>query len=127
MGAQTEAIPYEEITAQLSRDDRIAVITCNTCVRVCDTGGEEIMPEFARRLRADGFRVCDEAVVTVACHADYIRDAMAASDATAAVVMACEVGWIAVAQHMGDRKVVRACTTSGLLSSVPKRKATASS
>ena len=121
MGAQTEAVPYEEMVSQLDRSDRIAVISCNTCVRVCKTGGEGIMEDLARRLRADGFDVCDEVLVTVACHHDYVADAALTNGVTAAVVMACEVGWISVVQRLRDRKVIRACTTSGLLSSVPKK------
>lgn len=120
MGSQTEPIPYEEIVAQLSPDDRIAVITCNTCVRIVGVGGTEIMRGLAKRLREDGFIVTDEISVTTACHYDYVARAPLREDATAAVVLACEVGWMAVVQRLDGRKIVRGAKTTGLMSSVPK-------
>jgi hypothetical protein len=127
MGAQTECIPYEEIVSHLTPDDHIAIISCNTCTRVCKTGGEGIIEDLARQLRADGFDVVSESLVTTACHYDYVADLVLPTNLTAAIVMACEVGWVAVVQRVGKHaKVVRACTTSGLLSSVPKRPAKAS-
>jgi len=122
MGAQTEAVPYEEIVSMLAPDDTVALLTCNTCVRVCRTGGVDFMEEMARRLRADGFNVVDEAVVTTACHYDYVANALPREGFTVAIVLACEVGWIAVRQHCPKPKLIRACKTLGLLSSVPKKR-----
>ncbi|HQK93710.1 MAG TPA: hypothetical protein PLD23_09405 [Armatimonadota bacterium] len=120
MGAQTEAVPYEEIVAQLEPGEKVALVTCNTCVRVCETGGEAFMEEMARRLRADGFEVTDEVVTITACNRDYVFDAPMSGRQTATIVLACDVGWMAVVQRFRDRKCVKACKTTGLMSSVPK-------
>jgi len=120
MGAQTEAIPYEEIVAQLEPGEKVALVTCNTCVRIVGTGGEEFMEDMARRLRADGFDVTDEVVTITACNRDYVVDAPMSGRQTATVVLACDVGWMAVVQRFRDGKCIKACKTTGLMSSIPK-------
>ena len=39
----TQSKPYGVIRSQLDKKDKIGLVTCNTCARMCETGGEEQM------------------------------------------------------------------------------------
>lgn len=115
MVSLTQAIPYEQIRGQLKKTDRIAVITCNTCVRFCGTGGVEKMDELTSKLRRDGFTVTDQVVLTAVCINDYIMNTRLSGGLTAAVVLACEAGWSSVKQRLPDKNVVKGTETMGLV------------
>jgi hypothetical protein len=115
MVSLTKAVPYEKIRSQLKKTDRIAVITCNTCVRFCGSGGVEKMEELASKLRKDGFVVTDQVVLTAACINDYVMNTRFSGGLTAAVVLACEAGWSSVKQRFPDKNVVKGTETLGLV------------
>ena len=115
MVSLTQAIPYEQIRGQLKKTDRIAVITCNTCVRFCGTGGLEKMEEMTTKLRREGFTVTDQVVLTAACINNYIMNTRLSGGLTAAVVLACEAGWSSVKQRLPDKNVVKGTKTMGLV------------
>lgn len=111
----TKAVPYENIKAQLKKDDRIALITCNSCVRFCGTGGVGKMEELASKLRRDGYVVSDEVTLVGVCLQDHVRNARLSKGVTAAVVLACEAGWTSVKQRLRDENVIRGTRTMGLV------------
>lgn len=111
----TKSIPYENIKSQLSKNDRIAVITCNSCVRFCGTGGVDKMEMLASKLRKDGYVVSDEITVVAACLHDHVRNARLSGGVTAAIVLACEAGWASVKLRLKDKKVIKATKTMGLV------------
>lgn len=115
MVSLTQAIPYKQIRDQLKKNDRIAVITCNTCPRFSGSGGVEKMEELASKLRKDGFTVTDQVVLTAACINDYIMNTRLSGGLTAAVVLACEAGWSSVKQRLPDKNVVKGTETLGLV------------
>lgn len=115
MVSLTQAVPYETIKKKLKRDDRIAVITCNTCPRFCGSGGVQKMEQLASRLRGDGFVVTDQLVLTAVCINDYVMNARLSGGLTAAVVLACEAGWSSVKQRFTDKNVIRGTETLGLV------------
>ena len=52
---------YEEIVKKLDKkEDKIAIISCNTCARTCGNGGLNKLNELGFRLIRDGFNVTDE-------------------------------------------------------------------
>ncbi|MFP4170897.1 MAG: hypothetical protein ACLFUV_07740 [Methanomassiliicoccales archaeon] len=111
----TQAVPYEDITAQLSQDDRIAVITCNSCVRFSGSGGVEKMEELASKLRRDGFVVTDQVILVGVCLHDHVKNLRLSEGVTAAVVLACEAGWSSVKQRLQEENVIRGTETLGLV------------
>jgi len=115
MVSLTQSVPYEDIKGQLKKDDRIAVITCNSCPRFCGTGGVVKMEELASKLRKDGFVVSDQVVLTAACINDYIMNTRLSGGLTAAVVLACEAGWSSIKQRLADKNVVKGTETLGLV------------
>jgi len=110
-----KAVPYEEIKAQLKKDDRIAIFTCNSCVRFCGTGGVDKMEALASRLRRDGYVVSDEIVLVAACLHDHVRNARLSGGVTAAVVLACEAGWASVKQRLRGENVIKGTNSMGLI------------
>lgn len=115
MVSLTRAVPYEKIKEQLKKNDRIAVITCNTCPRFCGSGGVEKMEELSSKLRKDGFIVTDQIVLAAACINDYIVNTRLSGRLTAAVVLACDAGWSSIKQHLKDKNVVKGTETIGLV------------
>ncbi len=115
MVSLTQAIPYEQIREQLKKTDRIGVITCNTCVRFCGSGGVEKMEELTSKLRRDGFTVTDQVVLTAVCLNDHVMNTRLSGGLTAAVVLACDAGWSSVKQRLTDKNVVKGTETLGLV------------
>ena len=74
MVAVTKKIPYKELIKPLKDGEKIAIFTCNTCPRVYETGGVEIMNELAAQLEEDGFKVTDKIVLAAACFENFIKE-----------------------------------------------------
>ena len=111
----TESLPYEAITEQLSKDDRISIVSCNNCVRVAGTGGEQKMKELASRLREDGYRVEDGFLITKACPQPYMGAVQLGPRVDTVVVLACYAGWSNAKRRFPGLKVVRTTEDIGLL------------
>jgi hypothetical protein len=62
--------PLEEILAALAEYQKIAVVGCDGCAKVCLTGGSEQVEELADRLRKEGKRVVLEATPERTCYVD---------------------------------------------------------
>jgi len=69
----TEAKPYGIIKARLKKEDKIGIIACNSCARMCETGGEKAMKKLASRLKKDGFNVVDTDLIGIACDFDQLK------------------------------------------------------
>lgn len=115
MGAVTQRIPYDEIKSRLKKTDRIGIISCNTCVRFCGTGGLEKIEALASQLRKDGFIVEEELLVTAACIRDYIERANLSKGLTKIIALTCEAGWTSIKQALPDMEVIRANETLGIM------------
>ena len=67
---RTRAVKYEIIVEQLEKkSDVISIVSCNTCVRLAKTGGEEKMKNLAMKLMEDGYHVKDGFLITLPCWA----------------------------------------------------------
>ncbi|MFO7964039.1 MAG: hypothetical protein R6U50_08985 [Desulfobacterales bacterium] len=111
----TQPLDYETITSELSKDDTIAIVSCNNCVRVAGTGGEKKMKEMAFRLREDGYRVKEGFLVTKACPQPYMGMLGLSPLVNKVIVMACTAGWSTACRVCKTRKVVRSLEDIGLL------------
>ena len=111
----TQAVPYEDIKTQLSQNDRIAVITCNSCVRFSGSGGVGKMEELASKLRRDGFVVTDQVTMVGVCLHDHVKNLRLSDGVTAAIVLACEAGWSSVKQRLREENVICGTETLGLV------------
>ncbi|MFX1511555.1 MAG: hypothetical protein ACFFCQ_03110 [Promethearchaeota archaeon] len=110
----TKIIPYEELRKQVTKADKIGLISCNTCVREYETGGVEYMNELAAQFEAEGYSVVDKIIATVACIEDYFQLAPKKEDVTAYIVLACGAGWVAVRRNTDVKKVIQGIKTIGI-------------
>jgi hypothetical protein len=108
----TIANPYGVIKGMLKKWKKISVVACNTCARVCETGGKEAMIKLVERLRADGFEVVDDKVVPMACNLDIIKKGDYNGDII--VIMACDSGLACFQSLFPNKRTVTANKTVGL-------------
>ena len=108
--------PYEEIVTKLDKkEDKIAIISCNTCARTCGNGGLNKLNELGLRLIRDGYNVTDEAVVLYACSEPILREAKLNLDANTIIVLSCSAGWSCFTRNYPDKKVLRVTEDIGLV------------
>ena len=63
----TSSKPYGVIRGSLRKWKKIGLIACNSCARVCETGGQKKLEEISERLKKDGFNVVGADVVPLVC------------------------------------------------------------
>ena len=111
----TRQLEYETITKELSKDDTISLVSCNNCVRVAGTGGEEKMKELALRLREDGYNVKEGFLLTKACPQPYMGTVQLSPLVDTVILLACTAGWSTANRVFPNLKVVRSLKDIGLL------------
>ncbi|MFW9991114.1 MAG: hypothetical protein ACFFD4_03555 [Candidatus Odinarchaeota archaeon] len=67
-------ITYDKLTNQLTKDDKIAIWTCNLCIKLCGVGGEIVAENLADKLREDGYNVIHVETIGYGCHMGLVRD-----------------------------------------------------
>ncbi|MDD2654786.1 MAG: hypothetical protein PHI86_06760, partial [Candidatus Omnitrophica bacterium] len=70
----TKKMPYSEIKKKLKKSDRISILSCNSCARICNTGGGDNLNKLKTQLEKDGFEVCDALIVAVPCNSDMVKN-----------------------------------------------------
>jgi hypothetical protein len=108
----TEIKPYGIIKGMLKKWKKIGIVSCNSCARVCETGGQKVMDELAERLRKDGYDVVDTALVPLACNLDLVRRPKL--DADILVILACDCGVNTIQDIFPGKKIVAALNTIGI-------------
>ena len=116
MVAVTKKIPYTKLIKSLKAGEKVAIFTCNTCPRMYETGGVEVMKELAVQLEEDGFKVTDEIVLTAACFEEFIKEMkpLISDRWTTGIVLACDSGWGIVKSHLSPKQIVRGLITVGI-------------
>ena len=108
--------PYEEIIKKLDKkEDKIAIISCNTCARTCGNGGLNKLNELGLRLIRDGYYVTDEAVVLYACSEPMLREAKLDLEANTIIVLSCSAGWSCFTRNFPGKKVLKVTEDIGLV------------
>ena len=108
----TQSRSYEEIKAELDKEKTIGIVSCNTCVRLCQTGGLEIMKELSQKLTEDGFQVVDTDLIGSPCIFQEIAATHLRGDIT--IVLACVSGFQNLQAAFPDKKLVAGLKTIGL-------------
>ena len=114
MVAITEKKKFEAIKANHKPKEKVALLTCNTCTRMFNTGGLEILNEYAKQLESENFEVTDRIVLTAACFEDYIKSASITKASTSAIILACDSGYGTVKRNLPDKKVICGLKTLGV-------------
>jgi len=115
------AVSYEDLKAQISTDDKIMLLSCNTCVVACGVGGMQKMTSLANMLEADGYKVLGKDLVSIGCttnliqrHRDDIKKRHNYEEATVIIPLICENGLEAVQTVFHDKKVISITKTAGV-------------
>ena len=108
----TEPKPYGMLKSQLRKQDKIGIVACNSCARMCETGGEKAMKELAARLKKDGFDVVDMDLIGIACDFDQLKKQELNGEVT--IVLACDAGVHNLKKLFPKRKIIAALETIGL-------------
>ncbi len=107
---------YEDIIKKLNKkEDKIALISCNTCARTCGNGGIQKLTELGLRLIRDGYNVTDEALVLYACSEPILREAKLDLEANTIIVLSCSAGWACFKRNFADKKVLKVTEDIGLV------------
>ncbi len=108
----TEIKPYGLIKSQLNKKDKIGIVSCNSCPRICETGGKEEMEKLAKRLKENGFDVVDMDLIGRACDFDLLKkDEL---NGTSTIVLSCDAGIYNLKKLFPKRKIIGALDTIGL-------------
>jgi hypothetical protein len=108
--------PYEEIINKLDKkEDKIAIISCNTCARTCGNGGLNKLNELGLRLIRDGYNITDEVVILYACSEPILRESKLDLEANTIIVLSCSAGWSCFTRNFPDKKVLKVTEDIGLV------------
>lgn len=115
------AVNYEDLKTQISKDDKIVLLSCNTCVVACGVGGMQKMTTLANMLDADGYNILGKDLVSIGCttnliqrHRDDIKKRRMYEEATVIIALICENGLQAVEAVFHDKKVISITRTVGV-------------
>ncbi len=106
---------YAKIVNELDKQDTISIISCNTCVRLSDTGGEKKMSELAKQLRKDGYNVVDGYLITYPCKDDYFENIELKKHIDTIIMISCASGVANASYYYPDCKVVSANDSRGVV------------
>ena len=99
----TYSKPYGVVKGMLKKWKTVGIISCNSCARVCETGGRKKLEEMSERLKTDGFEVVDTELVPMACMIDLLKKHDYQADVL--LILACDSG-VCTAQSLYPTKVV---------------------
>jgi len=108
----TNAKPYGVVRGMLKKWKKIGIVSCNSCARVCETGGREKMEKLAERLKKDGFEVVDTELVPMCCAIDAVKRPNYQADML--VVLACDSGVFTLQSLFPSKMVIPANETIGI-------------
>lgn len=108
----TEPLSIEEITSHLHKEDKISIISCNACSKICGTGGQEAIEKLAFVLKEQGFTIVDMDLIGNPCNSDMLNKLQLHGNVQ--IVMSCDAGVENVKRIYPDQKVVASNKTIGV-------------
>ncbi|MBV1820149.1 hypothetical protein ACIR03_09125 [Clostridium cochlearium] len=115
------SLSYEELKSKLSKDDKIVLWTCNTCIKFCGIGGFDKLVTLEKLLKSDGYNVIGKELVSIACmyslaeqHKNDPKKREMFNEATTIITLTCEDGYINTCNVFKDKKVIGIAKTLGI-------------
>jgi len=115
------SVSYKDLKAQISKDDKIVLMSCNTCVVACGIGGMQKMVSLEKMLTADGYNVIGKDLTSVGCtttiiqqHRSDPKKSEMYDKATVIIPLICENGLIGIKNVFYDKKVIAIASTVGI-------------
>lgn len=103
---------YEDIKKELKKSDKIGIISCNSCVRICKTGGKKELKKLSKKLKKDGYNIVDIDLIGMPCDKDQLqKDEL---HGNTQVVLSCDSGVENLKKIFPKHKIVPALKTIGL-------------
>lgn len=114
-------LEYDALVAQLTPEDRIVILSCDSCARQSDgLGGAGGLESLADRLVADGFNVVRRELLPVACSPEHLRDRLQDADtrklfigADVVIPLSCRAGASRATELLSDLKILKVTETLG--------------
>ena len=108
----TKPLPYSKIVSQLKKSDKIGIISCNACARLCNTGGEKEMKKLASKLKKQGYNIVDMDLIGTPCNYDLLNKSQLHGNVQ--IVMACDAGVYNLKKLFPKHKIISANKTLGI-------------
>ena len=108
----TKSKSYKEITSQLKKSDKMGVISCNACARLCKTGGEKVMMKLVSKLKKDGYNIVDTDLIGTPCNYDLLQKNQLHGNVQ--IVLACDAGVYNLKKLFPKHKIISANKTLGI-------------
>jgi len=108
----TKSKPYSEIKSELKKSDKIGIISCNVCARLCGTGGEKVMQNLANKLKKDGYNIVDVDLIGTPCDYELLNKSQLHGNVQ--IVLACDAGVYNLKKLFPKHKIVGANKTLGV-------------
>jgi hypothetical protein len=108
----TKSRSYNEIKKELKKSDRIGIISCNMCARVCGTGGEKALNNLASKLKKDGFKVIDTDLIGTPCDRNQLQKNQLHGNVQ--IVLACDAGVYNLRKIFPKHKIIPGLETLGI-------------
>ncbi len=108
----TKKRAYEDIKKELKKTDKIGIISCNACARICKTGGEKVMKGLAKKLKKEGFNIVDVDLIGTPC--DYSQLQKSQLHGNVQIVLACDAGIYNLKKLFPKHKIISANITLGI-------------
>ncbi|QNK39916.1 2Fe-2S iron-sulfur cluster-binding protein [Caproicibacter fermentans] len=115
------SLSYENLKKQLVPEDKIVIISCDTCVKACGIGGSAMMSKLADMLVADGYHVLGKDLISIGCtvnlvekHRNDIKKKDMYDAATVVIPLICQDGLEGVEYVFKDKKVICIAKTVGI-------------
>jgi len=105
----TEMKPLVAIKKEITFDDKICLVSCNTCARKCETGGMKGMYDLARMLKDDGYMVVGQTLVGMPCGLKQLDEVIIGGNV--AIVLGCDASVHALRTLYPEIKIVPALNT----------------
>ena len=108
----TKSKPYGWIKKQLKKNNKVGIVGCNSCARMCHTGGLKEIRSLAAKLRKDSFKVVDMDLIGIACDIDQIKREKLKGDVT--IALCCGAGVYNLKKLFPKKKIIAGLETVGL-------------
>jgi len=115
------SMSYQDLKKQLSKDDKIVLWSCDTCVKHVGFGGYDKMTILENMLKNDGYNVIKKELIAVSCVPDMIEERKkniakkdAFEEATVIIPLTCEAGWDELKEIFPDKKIIKVLNTVGV-------------
>lgn len=112
---------YEALKARLTPDDRIVILSCDSCAKQSNgLGGEQGLGGLADKLAADGFKFVHRELLPAACSPEQLRDRLRDEaarklfeEADVIIPLSCRAGVKTADEVLPDLRILRVTRTLG--------------